>query len=268
MKKLLFLFMFLCLGVQAKDFNSYCVNYSPNKTFSGVLSSIFGLNTLSRNAIEAGVEHVLKKETSSKFKVKINSFWGVNLLNGEFSSFQASAKKYANNGIFASNILIETMCPYNKITYKDNNLIFNYDTILKYNLKITEADINNIIKNSGYQKFIDNISATDLLKIQNTSVQILDNKLVLNYKIKTIGISTNLSLNSKLKITDNKLQFCDISLNSKKIASAKYLGFLNKLTNFQIDLNKTSKAKVYLENVNIENSNINLAGVLVIPKSS
>ena len=42
------------------------------------------------------IAKAFKKETNSDFKVKINSFWGTNIAQGEFSELRAVSKNYAD----------------------------------------------------------------------------------------------------------------------------------------------------------------------------
>ena len=100
MKKIIyFLILSLCTlnPIFAKDYFQYCSVNNAQKTFSGNIASISGINFLSRNIIEHEISKNLKKETNSKFKVNIDNFYGVNILQGEFKSLKATSKDFNYN---------------------------------------------------------------------------------------------------------------------------------------------------------------------------
>ena len=155
MKKVIVLFcLAFSLCAYAQDYNKYCSKNFPSKTIGGNLASLTGFNSLSRNLIESALQNAIKKETNSKFKVKIDGFWGVNILNGEFKSLNATSKKYAYNGIFLSDIKVSTICSYNHILYEDESLYFKENMVLNFRAKLTNEDINAMLNSKKLDKKI------------------------------------------------------------------------------------------------------------------
>ena len=189
MKKIVILLFLMAFTqqIQAKDYNQYCSTNSVNKNFSGNIASITGFNTLSRNIIEGQIQKAIKKETNSKFNIKINNFFGSNVLNGEFKSLKAVSKKYAHNNIFLSDVNVETICPYNHISYEDEKLLFDENMVLKYSAKITQEDLNEMINSSEYKNILDKINndkiVSSLVKVQSYNVEIKNDKLLFKYDI-------------------------------------------------------------------------------------
>ena len=165
MKKVIVILFLLSNFSFANNYEHFCPANSPSKTFSGNLASLSGFNLLSRNIAKNILQKEIKKETGSKFKIKINNFYGTNILNGEFKSLQASSKKYEYDGIYLTDINIKTMCSYNHISYKDKALYFAENMVLNFNAKLTEDDFKKTLN-----------SLTILLCCEKDKLSICDNK--------------------------------------------------------------------------------------------
>ena len=246
MKKIILILSLLYSATFALDYNNYCTVYVPDKTASGIAMSTTGINSLARMIAQSEIAHALKKETNSKFSVKLDSFWGTNIAQGEFSKLTATTKNYSKNGLYAEKLYIETLCPYNKISYKDNKLNFDSNILLRYNAELNQDNLSKILK-------------------QN--VRILNDKLVFDYKISVLGIKTTLSLKAGLNVTDNKIGLCNIEFYNTSINASKYLSYFNNLTNFKVDINKMAKANVKIDSVNIINSRVYVSGFVLIPET-
>jgi len=157
-KIFLTLFVFLiAYQAQAENFYNYCSVNTAKKTFTGSIASFSGFNLLTRNIAENKIKKTIKKETNSKFKIKINNFFASNILNGEIKSIKATSKKYDYDGIHLTNMNITSICPYNRINFEDNKLYFVENMVLKYNVFLTEDDLNKTISSQKIDKRISSI---------------------------------------------------------------------------------------------------------------
>lgn len=199
---ILFIFAFLNQA-QASDYSNYCSTNIAKKTFSGNLASISGSNLLTRNIIEKSLETAIKKETDAKFNIKIKNFYGTNILNGEFKSIIAKTKKYEHDGIFLSETNIQTICPYNHIKYKDENLYFLENMVLKFETNLTKEDIKNTLNSQKINHKIANI----LSNVSNYSAIFP----ILN-KFKPISISIKIDERNKGKLKLTKIEKIDENL--------------------------------------------------------
>ena len=287
MKKIVILLFLMAFTqqIQAKDYNQYCSTNSVNKNFSGNIASITGFNTLSRNIIEGQIQKAIKKETNSKFNIKINNFFGSNVLNGEFKSLKAVSKKYAHNNIFLSDVNVETICPYNHISYEDEKLLFDENMVLKYSAKITQEDLNEMINSSEYKNILDKINndkiVSSLVKVQSYNVEIKNDKLLFKYdilplpKYDIIGLSKGLikpitfNFGANLKVTDGKIEICDFALNSKNTNYGAFMPIINKLnpTSWKMDIDKNNEGKLEVESVKIVDSQIEVIGYIIVEKN-
>lgn len=288
MKKILFLSITLILSINstlAKDYSQFCSTNSANKTFLGNIASISGYNSISRNIIENQIANALKKETNSKFDVKIDSFLGTNVKNGEFKSLKANSDNIFYNGIYMSDVNIETICPYNKVDYRNKTLTFDENLALKYSASITQDDLDKLLKESSYQKIIDKMNSdstiSSLIQIKNSNIKIKDDKLEIIYnilplaKLDTIGIFKNkikpikIAIGANLKVEDGNIELCDFDFNNVKAKYNNLIPIINMLNplSFEMDFDKNIKGEMDVENVKIANSKIQLEGTVLIPKT-
>ena len=149
MKKIIILFLLiLTTYANAQEYEYFCSQNTAKKTFSGFLASTSGFNLLTRNIAENTIEKAIKKETGAKFKVKINNFHSSNFLSGEFKNLNAQAKKYEYNGIYLSNLNVNTICSYNYIEFINSELYFKENMALKFSAQLTKEELKKTI-NSG-----------------------------------------------------------------------------------------------------------------------
>ncbi|MBQ8847511.1 MAG: hypothetical protein IJ003_01035 [Candidatus Gastranaerophilales bacterium] len=288
MKKIILLLILFNLSFCAKayDYSSFCAPEPISKNISGNILSLIGLNFLSKNIIESQITHAVKKELNSKIKINLDNFYGVNILSGKFKSLEATSKEFNFDGFYFSNLKVNTVCPYNYVSIKNKELVFMENMALKYSTEITQDNIDKIINSSFYQNLIDKMNSNKIIskaiKIQNSNIQIKDNDLILDYKIvpseKTDLLSSiiknyikpaNIKINANLKANNGKVELCNLSLNSK---TNKYndlssiINLLNPLS-YNLDINKSNKGELKVENVEIKDNKIYLDGIVLIKKN-
>ena len=211
MKKIIILLLLIFLSSCAfcENYYEFCSPNTAKKTFSGNLASLSGFNTLTRNIIESAIQNSIKKETGSKFKVKINNFYGTNITNGEFKSLKATSKKYDYKGFYLSNIELETICPYNHINYENNRLYFMENMVLKIKTDLSEDDISKTLKSE---------------KIDVKLAQILEKAYAYRAYLPFITSRKPISLNIKIdKYNKAKLKIVNIGYIDKKIVLNGYI---------------------------------------------
>ena len=146
MKKVIVILLLLSSFAFANDYELFCSANQPSKTIGGNLASLSGFNLLSKNIIESILQKEIKKETGSKFKIKIKNFYGTSITNGEFKSLQANSKKYEHDGIYLKDINIETICPYNHISFENEILYFKENMVLNFSANLNNEDLVKTLK--------------------------------------------------------------------------------------------------------------------------
>lgn len=286
MKKIIFLFaLLLSVNCFAKDYSALCSTVKPDKNFSGTLSSLSGINFTTKKIVQSQIEKALKKETNSKFDVEIENFFGVSLLSGNFGKVSAKSSNLVYDGFYFSNFTAETICPYNSVSFDDDNVKFNENMVLKYVSEISQDDIEKTINSTEYKKFIDKINSDNvlsaLINIKEPVIKIMEDDILFEYEIvplPNVGLNQfannfvkpiKVSMNANLSVVDGKIQLSDFKFNDSKFD--KYKGLLNLMNSydilsFNVNPTKDTKGKMEIDNIKVENSKIKITGYLVIPK--
>ena len=281
MKKILVLFLLLNSMAFAFDYSIYCSPKTSTKTFGGIIASTTGFNTITRNIIESALQTIIYKETNSKFKIKINNFYGSNILNGEFKNLSASAKTYQDGDFWAHDVNAQTICEYNKISLKNDEIIFDENLILKYSAKINQEDIDKMVHSGSYKKLIDNMNSdkaiSSLVKIKSYDVEIKNNKLLFRYNLlpsSKYGLSLFVKpimfvFSAGLEVIDGEIKICNFKLNSEDTKDSMFSSIIAKLnpTSYKFRIDNKNKAKIEVDNVKIINNEINLDGIILIKKT-
>lgn len=281
MKKILLIFLLLSSMVFASDYSVYCSNKTMTKTLGGILASTTGFNTLTRNIIENTVSGLIYKETKSKFKIKIDNLYGTNLLNGKFKALSANAKTYQDGDFWAHDVKAETICDYNQISLKNNEIKFDENLVLKYSAKVNQDDIDKMVHSGSYKKMIDKMNQdktiSSLVKIKSYDVEIKNNKLLFRYNLSPLpkyGLSLFVKpvvfvFGAGLEVVDGQVRICNFGLNSESTKDNAFSSIIAKLnpTLYKLKIDEKNKAKIEVTNVKIENNEIFFDGFILIKKT-
>ena len=268
---LLFLLFFNVLQANASNVCEYCSTNTAQKTLKGSIFSICGINFLSKKIIEKEISHLIKKETNSKVKIKIDNFFGVDILSGQFSSLNAKSKNFAYGGLYFSDLNIKTVCPYNYISFSQNKLNFKENMFLEYETNITQNDLEKISNSPEFKNIIEemnkNNSISSLIEIKNINLALRKNKLYLKYTI--LPASKNniitsfikpikISLGANLTVENEKLKLSNIN-------TPKKYSFLNPIINKLDPLLYGFEIKI--KQAQINDNKILITGTIFIPKN-
>ncbi len=278
MKKLIAILCIFLMSasIHAQSIENYCTDKKINKNFGGVISSFAGVNFLSKNIVENEIEKALLKELGAKFKIQIENFWGTTLLDG-FKNVKAQSKSLEVDGFHFTNLKVENICKYNYIAYKDGEIKFPYDFLLKYETKITQDDLNKTLEGSKYKKAIEKMNNDEAISsfvyIEKSNITIKENSIELAYKIRPKNFFNfkplSLKLGADLRARNGKIELCDLKINSKKTSLNMLLPIINRFNplNFGFELDKNSKGKLYVRNIDILNYEIIIDGYVLINKN-
>ena len=276
----------LSLNAFAFDYNSYCASSDNIKgSFLGNVMSLTGANLASRNVAKGQIKKAIKKATGANPKITLTSYFGHNFFDGEFSSLKGSIEEFQYKGMYYSNLKFNSLCPYNKVRYQDNALVFDENFLMDFEAEISQEDLNKYLKSSNYQKTLEKLEKNEifskLFKVQESEIKISENKLQFNYKltpfpnasrhlefVKSFIKPINLAFGAGLKIENSKIELCDLDFNSSKISYDYILPFLNMTnpTNFEVKIDKNNNAQVEIQDVKIQDKKIILKGILLAQK--
>ena len=287
MKKIIILFSLLMSfnSAFALDYTSYCPLEKSSGIFGNIIS-VTGLNFLSKSILQNRIASAVKKETNSKFDIDIENIFGSSILSGAFKSLSAKSSSVGYNGIYMSDFSVNTVCPYNYVSFKGGKLSFPENMVLKYKTSVTQEDINKILNSEIYKNAIKKMnkdgSISSLVNITSSAITISDNKLKFKYGLTPFpkagifsALTSNikpisLSFSTNLKAKNGKLELCNFDINSKNIAYDAFLPIINKFNPLSYGLNvgKNAKGTLDVQNVNIKDGKITLDGFLLISKEN
>ncbi len=283
MLKKFLLILIICLMAQAhaKSLEErYCAQkpYPVGGIVARGISNISGTNLIFTKLAELQMQSALKKELNSNFNVELYAFGGKNLIDGKFKRLTLSARKIKSEDINLHNFHGETLCGYNRIVLKDDNIYFDENFLFGFRGKMSNEDFQNTILSEDYKKAINDVNmklfGTSFFKLSDPLVEIKNNRIYMSVKIsfasfitsKTITVKTNYALklqNGKIVISDMKY---NDALGISKSAMYSLLNILNPFK-MRVALDEINTMTIYMREFKIENNEINFAGVFLLPKN-
>ena len=268
MKKIILLLsFFLILPVQA---NIVCPSESVNIIEKeSIINKVTGLNFASKKIVELAIESALNDEF---YKSNINANLGIfnikRLKNGEFKNLSLKSKTLRYKALSMSDFYAETVCSYNKITQINRKVYFPIDLPLKFQGKITNSDIQNVLNSHEFQKEIEKI------KIIETPTVYLENGF-LNFTIPIKNLFTSKPINIKIRadieVKNNKIVLRNITFNSKSnIINNDFISYiLDSINPITYEINSTTGkfCKLMITKATILGDELKADGILVINKN-
>lgn len=255
-----------------------CVTpYDLSNGFSRFLSNVTGSNLLAEQVVKVILKNEVAKSVDGKLKVKVDSYSVKDLKKGIFKSISINGDNLDMEGVKFTSLDIHTICDFNYISMTDkNNPVFKEALPLKFNVVMTEDDVNQTMMTGEYKNVIESLNllagSAGLFKITSTQIKIKNNKLyyILKVAIPFVRNTQNIVLTSDLKVVKGQIDFTNtkllndvISVDLRKIDKA--LNYLNPL-DFSLNILENKDAKLTVRDVSIVDNKIHANGLIVIPK--
>ncbi len=275
---LFFLLLFVPMTVFASDCDVACPSESLNIIESeSLLNRITGVSFASRKIAEIVIQKELKDELKSPFKANLEIYNIKRLKNGEFKTLTLQSEQIKYRAASISNFYAQTVCPYNKIIYKNNRVYYPYDLPFKFNASITNQDIENIINSYEFQKELEKISLkTGKFKgfsFKTPKIEIYDGKLNFSIPIETF-LSPKpfyINLNADIEVKNNKIVLKNITfLSNNNIINIDIFGVLINRINpvaFQMESINGKYCRLFITNSKINGNTITAKGIFIINKN-
>lgn len=268
MKKVVLIFLFLAiLPVFAQNQNFICpvesINIIEGET---LLNKITGVSFISRKTAEKIIQKEINDELeNSKVLAELEIFNLKRLKQGEFKSLNLKTDLLKYRALSLSDFNAQTVCPFNKFIYKNRKIYFPLDIPFKFEGKITNNDIKNIINSKEFQKEIKKINI-----IGTPSVIIKDGYLYFKVPVKAL-VSFDIKFKANIEVENNKILLRNITFNSKSnIINNDILSpIINKINPIAYETNNTGRKYFRLNIIKavIVDDVIKTNGVLVIKKN-
>ena len=264
------------------NFNEYYDLYCPKEPYNlsnsvnRGIQSITGLNFLASNVAQKQIKENIMKFSNGDIKVKVNSFSATDSKNGKFKSISVKGENIDVYSVYISNLSLKTRCKFMHFDLASNPIKLLEPTIIDFDAKFTENDLNKILRTNSYKKYFFSMkyNSKDLkgLEISRPRVVIRDEKINFLVNIKAPFIKTfMLRATSSLEIVDNKFNLKDLRLGTYShnipIAGANYLINLLNPLNFAQHTFEKQGFKMLLKNVRINGSDVVTSGSVFVKKS-
>ena len=247
---------------------------------SKVLSNVTGFNFASSKAAEMAIQQAIKTQLGSNTNIEIYPFTVASLLQGKFKKMTLDSKSINFSGLYVSNFGASTLCEYNQVGVKENNLLFKENFVMQFSGRISEEDLKNITESPQYLEMVNSVRITafgqTIFKMSRMDIAVKNNKLVIVAKVMSPvfwGLEQKtISATSGLAVEKGKIKYTDINITNME--QAKYLNGLLSLINlanpftFEVKLSKNTTGYTSVKNVIIKDNIINLDGILYVPKNS
>ena len=287
MKRIFILIITLFMGILPSFSEVYEAKYCPvpkeektGSTLSKVVSAVTGSTFASSKAAELAIQKVIKTQLGSNANIELYPYTLASLIQGIFKKMTIESKSLNLGGVYVSKFDAETVCEYNHIGVKDNNLLFKENFVMSFSGKISKDDLEKTMTTQQYLKMVDSARVTVLgqvlFKLSMMKISIVNNRLVFIANVMSPvfwGTETKkITATSGISVVNGKIKYDNIRIqNSSFSKNFQYLLSLVNLVNpftFEIKLSENTKGYTIIKNVIIENNEMKLDGVLYIPKNN
>lgn len=242
-----------------------------------ILNKITGISFLSKNIAEAIIQKEINDELKSGVKAELEPYNLKRLKNGEFKGLTLKTKKLQYKALSISDITAHTICPYNKIIYKNKRIYFPADLSFKYIGTITNSDIKDITDSQEFQKEINKLlkwgPGTNNIQIMTPEILLKNGFIHFNIPIKTVLFSKpfNIKFKANIEVKNNKIVLRNITFNTKSnIINNDLLAPLADVINplsYELKSINGKFCKVYITKAKIIDDKIQTEGVFTINKN-
>ena len=284
MRKIILTLFILAVSVNlAHSTEIYSCPMEPERVNGSVgrfFSAVTGTNYLVSQIAEGMFEKELKKQTASKFKVKIDSYGTKTLTNGKFKSLKITSKNANLDGLNISNLEVTTQCGYNYIYQTPQGEIkFPENFILGFKGDITNDDLQATVNSANYKKYVSDVNLSlgklSLLKVTEPKFTLIKNKIKYTSKVTSPLFMTSapqeIDCDLDLKVQNNQIMFSNVHFITldKRINPNIILPLINKLNPFtqEFEIIKDAKTIVRINDINVVNNTIKTEGTLTVPKN-
>lgn len=243
--------------------------YKVASPFVRITTNMLGYNFIAKKVAQSVLKKTLKKSLAGEYKVKFNSFSGVDLKKGKFKGLVIDGTNLSDKSISISKIHLETTSDFNYVDYKKEPIIFYTDIPLSYDIELTEADLNKSFINAD---IFETISAIiPLVKVEKPSVKIVNNKIKLQSSLKMpLAKPVKFSMSSALKVEDGKIVLSDVESTGSKDFANNLVSLVNKhslLDSINLDIFENTDTEFSVQSVTIKNGKVYISGKIKINKT-
>lgn len=246
---------------------------SIEQFFSDVTGSTFLVEKFAQNMIKSE----LKKITNQDFEVKVKAFSVADLIEGKFKSLSISGNNVVIAGMHLSHLNVNTLCGYNSVDIKSRPIRLREDAVLSILAEFSASDLRNSIEYQNYSQIVSTLDLSSLgiasFKVYSPTICVENNKLYFTINAKPVGQykPLDISVGADIKVENgnvisSKIDFINLYSGFSLTQLSSYLNPINYLK-FHVNLSKTQRAEVQIQDVNIIGDKVYLKAVMFIPRN-
>lgn len=266
-----------CFSKMSED-NFICPEepFDTASPLSQGLQKVSGINLLATKFAESKIEKGLKENIDGDFDVKINSFSASDLKAGKLKSIALKGTNVGVKDLYASSVDVRTLCDFVSIDYKKSPIAILEPINIGIKGVITNDDIAKTMLSKSYK---DNFSKMQLIKsilpvsFATPTASIVNDRFVLNTALQLKGLSRfaefPISMNAALGITNKKIAFTDVKLNTGGVnmdIPVEIFNYANPILYNLISFEKDG-IRVKITNLKMEDSKLNVEGIISVAKT-
>lgn len=284
MSKKMIILCALVLGLQGTSHAAYselqmCPSgpYPVGGSVSRFFSNATGTNFVLTKIAESAIQKELKRQFNSNFNVELYAFGGKNLLEGKFKTIKVESEKIASDELNVTNFSANSLCDYNRIGIKSDELLFLENFLMEYSAQITNEDLKRTVASPSYKKLFDklnlNIAGFTIFKVSDPLIEIKNNRLQMSAKVLSpnpFNPVQTISVNTGIKVENEKIVFSDIQVGSLgNLNLNSVLPLINRMNPFvqKVPLDNKNTATIKIKDVDIDNNTICAKGLVIVPKT-
>ena len=245
-------------------------NYKTAPAFVRVTTNMLGYNLLTKKIASSVLKKSLKKSISGDYKVKFDSFSGVDLKKGKFKGLTIEGKDLSvENELYISKLNLKTTSDFNYVDYKKKPMVFKTDLPLAYSVEMTESDLN---KTLTMGPMFDTIcTMIPLIKIEKPKLKLVGEKVKMTSSVKVpFAKPIKFSMTSGLKVESGKIILSDVKSSGSKELSERLVDLINKqnvLENIDINVLDDTDCKTSIDNIKIKDDKVFIDGKIIFNKT-
>lgn len=271
-KKIFTSFMCLCVIMAGGICFGKETEYKTAPSFVRVTTNMLGYNVLVKKIAQSVLKRSLKKSMTGDYKVKFDSFSGVDLKKGKFKGLTIDGENLCADGeLYISKLHLNTTSDFNYVDYSKDPIVFKTDLPMAYSMEMSESDLNKTMSNA---RAIDTISKLmPLVSIKKPTIKLDNEKIKINSALKfPLGKNLKFSITSGLKVENGKIVMTNVETSGAKHEFVEqFVNLINKqslLENINMDLFDGAESSATVEKVQIKNNKLYINGKIVIKKAS
>lgn len=273
---LVFIFLFFPFFAFADD----CIVTCPNESLEiqkneSLLNKVTGTYFVSKKIAELAIQKELNDELNSNFKANLEIFSLKLLKQGIFKSLILKSYNLNYKAISISDFYAETICPYNKVVYKNKRLYYPQKLPMKFKGSITNDDLKNIISSNEFknelQKAQFDVNGQKLFNIDIANVEIKNNQIYFKVLLKMLFGTISIKSFADIDIENNKIVLKNITFGSKSniISDNMLAPLINKINpiSYETSIINGKFCNIFIKKAQIVDNKINVDGIFIINKN-